>query len=172
MRLLFVFVFLLGLVSCGVKPKYYYGEVQFSSPDGKIFYGSTKSLVKRQILEKEAKIIETVKQDGQIIPTILFRKNNTNEFIASSADEDFTGGIIFEEGEDWKWTKWKYNIFLPKEKLILIGKGELLNNIIKTEKFLIDEKGEKKVKLTEELKELKKKEFTKLWNKQKTKDGE
>jgi len=118
---------------------YYYGQVSFFSPDGKLPYGKTDSAVKREVLESGARIIETVTQPGsghsmrpKEYVTELKRLKKTLVYSASDAGGTFTGTLTFKDRELKAWT---YDIKLKTGGEIK-GFGALSADGIKTEKQL------------------------------------
>lgn len=118
---------------------YYYGQVSFFSPDGKMPYGNTDSAVKREILDDGAHIIETVTQPGHShsmrpkeIVTELRRRGKTLIYDASGAGGTFAGTVTFQDPE---LKTWSYDIKLKAGGTIK-GSGKLSPQGIKTEKQL------------------------------------
>ena len=119
---------------------YYYGQVSFFSPDGKLPYGNTDSAVKREVLDGGARIIETVTQPGaghgmrpKEFVTQLKRRKKTLVYDASDAGGTFTGTVTFKEAELKTWT---YKIKLKAGGAIK-GTGWLTPEGVKTEKQLL-----------------------------------
>jgi hypothetical protein len=118
---------------------YYYGQVSFYSPDGKLPYGNTESAVKREILDGGARIIETVTQPGpshsmspEEIVTTLKRRKKTLVYDASDAGGTFTGAVVFKDPE---LKTWACDIKL-KAGGIIKGSGKILPGGIQMEKQL------------------------------------
>jgi hypothetical protein len=118
---------------------FYYGQVAFFSPNGKLPYGETEAAVRRQVLENGARIVETVTQPGRSpgmrpveIVTELKRRGRTLAYDASDAGATFTGTLTFKDAELKAWT---YDIKLKAGGTIK-GTGELTPAGIKTAKQL------------------------------------
>jgi hypothetical protein len=118
---------------------FYYGQVTFFSPDGKLPYGGTESVVKREISDNGARIVETVTQPGRApgmrqaeIVTELRRRGKTLAYDAKDAGATFTGRLIFKDAGLKAWT---YDIKL-KDGGTLTGTGELTAAGIRTAKQL------------------------------------
>lgn len=118
---------------------FYYGQVSFFSPNGKLPYGEGESAVKREILENGSRIVETVTQPGRApgmraveIVTVLKRRGKTLAYDASDAGATFSGRLIFKDASLKAWT---YDIKL-KEGGTITGTGELTPAGIKTSKLL------------------------------------
>lgn len=118
---------------------FYYGQVSFFSPNGKLPYGETESAVKREVLENGARIVETVTQPGRApgmrpveIVTELKRRGKTLAYDAADAGGTFTGRLVFKDAELKAWT---YDIKLKAGGTIK-GTGELTPAGIKTAKQL------------------------------------
>ena len=104
---------------------YYYGQVSFLSPDGKLPYNKTDSVVKRETLDGGARIIETVTQPGsghgmrpKEFVTELKRRKKTLVYDASDAGGAFTGTLTYKDPELKTWT---YNIKLKDGEAWLVG---------------------------------------------------
>jgi hypothetical protein len=118
---------------------FYYGQVSFFSPNGKLPYGETESVVKREILENGARIVETVTQPGRApgmrpaaIVTVLKRRGKTLAYYATDSGATFTGRLTFKDAGLKAWT---YDIKL-KDGGTITGAGELTPAGIKTAKQL------------------------------------
>lgn len=118
---------------------FYYGQVSFFSPDGKLPYGETESVVKREVLENGARIVETVTQPGRApgmrpveIVTELKRRGKTLAYDAKDAGGTFSGRLIFKDSGLKAWT---YDIKL-RDGGTITGTGELTPAGIKTAKQL------------------------------------
>lgn len=116
---------------------FYYGQVSFFSPDGKLPYGETESAVKREVLENGARIVETVTQPGNAhgmrpveIVTELKRRGKSLAYDAKDAGATFTGTLTFKDAELKAWT---YDIKLKAGGTIK-GTGGLSAAGIKTAK--------------------------------------
>ncbi|MDO8804145.1 MAG: hypothetical protein Q7R35_06930 [Elusimicrobiota bacterium] len=118
---------------------YYYGQVSYLSPDGKLPYNSTDSAVKREMLDGGARLIETVTQPGsghsmrpKEFVTKLKRRKKTLVYDASDSGGTFTGTLTFK---DRRLRSWTYRIKL-KDGGAIKGSGRLSPEGIKTEKQL------------------------------------
>jgi len=118
---------------------YYYGQVSFFSPDGKLPYNKTDSAVKREVLDGGARIIETVTQPGsghsmrpKEFVTELKRRKKTLVYDVSDAGATFTGTVTYKDPGLKTWT---YNIKLKAGGAIK-GSGKLSLEDIRTEKQL------------------------------------
>ncbi len=138
---------------------YYYGQVLFFSPDGKLPYGSGDSAVRREISNGGARIIETVTQPGsghsmrpKEIVTTLKRRKKTLVYDASDSGGTFSGTVAFK---DPGLTDWTYNIKL-KAGGSITGAGSLSPEGIKTEKQLA---GVRPMSVKEDLKAVSEKEY-------------
>jgi len=116
---------------------YYYGQVSFFSPDGKLPYNNTDSAVKREVLDGGARIIETVTKPGPAhgmrpkeFVTELRRRKKTLVYDVSDAGGNFTGTVTFKDAGLKTWT---YNIKLKAGGTIK-GSGGLTPEGLKTEK--------------------------------------
>lgn len=145
--------------------KYYYGEINKSSGDGKNSYGKSFSLVKRTIDAGKGIITEIAlqpprdpKKKMKDIHTILTRVGNTNEFTVTDLESTFSGKIIFEGTEEWNWHQWKYDIKLESGRK-LGGKGSVSPDGIKTEKIIYRKSGKPFIQLKEELKPITAEEY-------------
>lgn len=139
---------------------YYYGQVSFFSPDGKMPYGNTDSAVKREILDDGAHMIETVTQPGpspsmrpKEIITELKRRKKTLVYDASDAGGTFAGTVTFQ---DPQLKTWVYDIKLKAGGTIK-GAGKLLTEGIKTEKQLSG--GGRPMSVKEDLKAVSEREY-------------
>ena len=81
---------------------YYYGQVSFFSPDGKLPYGNTDSAVKREVMDGGERIVETVTQPGpghamspREFVTELKRRKKTLVYDVSDAGGTFTGSGVY-----------------------------------------------------------------------------
>jgi len=99
--------------------RYYYGPVVYSSADGKTKYARTVSLVKRETLPEDGKIIETALQPAsrpggkpEEFTAELSRMDETAVFTVTELGGSFSGTITFTGGAEWAWTKWRYDIKL------------------------------------------------------------
>ncbi len=141
---------------------YYYGEVNTTSPDGKIPYGPVKhSLVKRTIDEKGKTIIEDVMQDGKLFNTKLTQTEKNNVFSATDDAKSFSGTNTFA-GENWEWSNWTYDIEMTNGSGKIVGEGKLTSSGIETIKKFILPDGKEQVLITENLKEIAKEEYENL----------
>lgn len=120
---------------------YYFGKVEYFSPDGNLPYGKTESAVKREVLDGGARIIETVTQPGAApgvpakeIVTELKRLKKKLVYSAADAKGTFSGTVTFKDPELKSWT---YNIKLAKGGDIK-GSGSVSAEGIKTEKQLTE----------------------------------
>lgn len=118
---------------------FYYGQVSYFSPNGKLPYGETESAVKREILENGSRILETVTQPGRApgmrpvqIVTELKRRGKSLVYDAADAGATFTGRLTFKDAGLKAWT---YDIKL-KDGGTITGTGELTPAGIKTAKLL------------------------------------
>ena len=118
---------------------FYYGQVSFFSPNGKLPYGETESAVKREILDNGSRIVETVTQPGRApgmrpmeIVTQLRRRGKTLAYDATDAGATFTGRLVFKDAGLKAWT---CDIKL-KDGGTITGTGELSAAGIKTAKQL------------------------------------
>ena len=134
---------------------YYSGPATFTSGDGKP-YGSTTSLVKREVLPSRGLIVETVVQlarepgaPAREIVTTLTRRADTLVFDAADAAGTFSGTLTFD-GPDWAWTRWSYAIAL-KDGGHVTGDGRLGDDGIRTDKRVLDAKGVVTVRVAEAL---------------------
>ncbi|HCC46503.1 MAG TPA: hypothetical protein DEQ38_00040 [Elusimicrobia bacterium] len=139
---------------------YYSGQASFFSPDGRLPYGKTDSVVKREILDGGARIIETVTQPGNSpsmqpkqIVTELKRRKKTLIYAASDAGGTFSGTVTFKDGDLKSWT---YNIKLKAGGAVK-GSGKLDAEGIKTEKQLT---GGRPMLVKEDLKTISEEEYT------------
>jgi hypothetical protein len=150
MKLFFVAVMLMSLNAFSsealTNTKYYYGDINISSADGKIPYGKTVSLIKRIIEPDKKMITEIVLQPprGQEAPhdikTTLTRLESSNVFSAVDDGRTFEGTLSFE-GKEWAWNKWVYDIKL-KDGSKLQGEGALDESGIKTRKMFFNPSGQ------------------------------
>lgn len=120
---------------------YYYGQVLFFSPDGKLPYGDTDAAVKREILDGGARIVETATQPGSshgMRPketiTELKRRGETLVYDASDVGGTFFGTIVFRDPELKSWIYW----MTFKAGGAMEGSGKLSPEGIKTEKHVFD----------------------------------
>ena len=140
--------------------KYYYGEVNVTSPDGTIPYGPSKySLVKRTIDKTNGTIVEYVIQSEETFDTKLKKIDESNVFDVSDSKNTFNGQITFSGGHEWEWKNWEYDIVLSDSSGKIIGTGTLDNKGIKTEKYFTDFDGNKTAKITEVLDEINEVEY-------------
>ena len=119
---------------------YYYGQVSFFSPDGKLPYGNTDSAVKREVMDGGERIVETVTQPGpghamspREFVTELKRRKKTLVYDVSDAGGTFTGSVTYKDSGLKAWT---YDIKL-KEGGTIKGSGWLTPEGVKTEKRLL-----------------------------------
>jgi hypothetical protein len=139
------------------RTEYYYGQVVYSSADGKIEYGKTFSLVKRLIDPVAERILETVLQPSEKpggkpdeYVTELKRAGPTAVFNASDPGKTFTGTLAFSGGAAWAWTVWLYDLKFTAGGS-LKGRGELSQGAVKTEKIFTKPDGGA-TRITEDLK--------------------
>lgn len=139
---------------------YYYGEVAFFSPDGRLPYGKTEAAVKREVLDGGARIIETVTQPGnspsmppKTIVTELRRRGKKLVYAASDAGGTFTGTVTFK---DAALTSWTYNIKLKAGGTVK-GSGKLTAEGILTDKQLT---GGRPMTVKEDLKTASEEQYT------------
>lgn len=139
---------------------YYYGQVSFLSPDGKLPYNKTDSAVKREVLDGGARIIETVTQPGsghsmrpREFITELKRRKKTLVYDATDAGGTFTGTLTYKDPGLKTWT---YNIKL-KDGGTIKGSGKLSPEGIQTEKQLSG--GSRPMLVKEDLKTVSEREY-------------
>ncbi len=145
---------------------YYYGSVEFFSPDGKTPFGKTVSLIRREIKPLESKIVEAVIQPPrkpsdkpkEFIATMT-RVSDTNEFLGTDSENSFTGKLVFE-GKGWSLPRWSYDIYL-KDGSRITGTGALDSEGIKTEKLFASAAGPPTVLMKENLRAISSSEYVK-----------
>jgi hypothetical protein len=144
--------------------QFFFGDVVMTSPDGKVPYGKTVSLVKRQVNPSAKTITETIlqaprdpRQKPKDIVTTLTWVKDSNEFAVRDADGTFAGSMTFA-GADWSWNQWTYDITLTDGSR-LTGSGSLDSGGIKTEKTLLDPSGKPAVHLQEDLRSIPSEEY-------------
>jgi hypothetical protein len=89
--------------------EYYFGQVQFLGPNGKTPYGKSVSLVKREVLPAEGKIVETITEplndpDARYEERVIVftQRGQSSSFDASEVGGGLTGEMNFT-GDDWAW---------------------------------------------------------------------
>lgn len=125
--------------------RYYYGEVKYSSPDGKIPYGQTISLVKRTVNPEEYSIVEDVIQPArtpggaasEFITHIVRTDSASLVFNASDEGKTFSGTLTFS-ANDWQKNSWIYSIQLCSGGKIE-GTGTLSDQGIQTRKTFFNQ---------------------------------
>ena len=139
---------------------YYYGQVSFFSPDGKLPYNKTDSAVKREVLDGGDRIVETVTQPGsghsmrpKEFITGLKRRKKTLVYDASDAGGTFTGTVTYK---DPGLKAWAYDIKLKAGGAIK-GSGKLSPEGITTEKQLSG--GSRPMLVKEDLKTVPEREY-------------
>ena len=145
---------------------YYYGSVEFFSPDGKTPFGKTVSLIKREINPLENKIVEAVIQpprnqsdkSKEFIATMT-RVSDTNEFLGTDPEHSFTGTQVFQ-GQGWSLPLWSYDIRL-KDGGRITGTGSLDSEGIKTNKLFASAAGAPTVLMKEDLRAITSSEYAK-----------
>lgn len=137
--------------------KFYFGEVIMSSPDGKIPYGKSVSLIKRTVDPANNTISEIVlqpprdpKQKPKDINTILKRVESSNVFSAADDEKKFEGKLTFT-GSEWSWNNWTYDIKLADGSK-LDGVGVLDASGIKTQKTFYKPDGKASILIKEDVK--------------------
>lgn len=150
---------------------YYYGEVSYFSPDGRLPYGKSESAVKREILDGGARIIETVTQPGnspsmpaRTIVTELKRIRKTLAYSAADEGGTFSGKVTFKDAGLKTWT---YDIKL-KDGGAVKGSGKLTAEGISTEKQLT---GGRPMSIKEDLKTVSEEQYTAAVNSMKPARG-
>lgn len=118
---------------------YYYGSVSFLSPDGRLPYRKTETVVRREIMENGDRILETVSQPSyspsmkpEITVTELRRRGKTLVYDASDRGRTFSGTVTFRDTALMSWT---YEIKMQDGSAVT-GKGELTKERLLTEKQL------------------------------------
>jgi hypothetical protein len=140
--------------------KYYYGEVTTTSADGVVPYGPViTSLVKRIVDSKANMITEIVKQDGQTIYTELKQDGGSNSFSVADKTNMFEGVVLFNEEN---WNSWTYDIVMKNKSGKIVGTGAVNAEGITTEKYFVNSKDVKTVKIIDKLKEITEEEYNKL----------
>lgn len=144
--------------------QYYYGEVIISSPDGKIPYGKSVSLIKRTVDPANNTISEIVlqpprdpKQKPKDINTTLKRIESSNVFFASDDEKTFEGKLTFT-GSEWSWNNWTYDIKLADGSK-LDGVGVLDSAGIKTQKTFYKPDGKASILIKEDVKSISSAEY-------------
>ena len=137
---------------------YYFGQVRYSSVDGKQPYGGTTSAVMREVLAGGDRIIETVTQPGrspatpsQTFVTRITRRDHALVYDAADDEKTFTGSLTFS-GPDL--AAWAYDIKLASGALT--GSGRLTAAGIATDKTLAIARP---VRITEDLRVVTKAEY-------------
>lgn len=164
-NLIFLFILILSFNSQVFaenidKTTYYIGESKMTSPQG-IPYGSSISLIKRTILEKENKIIEDVisldlKRPCSEFITIFDVKENN--FKISDNKKTFSGDGILT-GEKWNWNGWKYDVALNNNAGFIKGEDNIINNEIIVKKEFYNKDKKVTVKFNEQFKPISKEFF-------------
>jgi len=138
---------------------YYYGEVVFFTPDGRLPYGKTESAVKREILDNGARILETVNQPApspsmppKTIVTELKRRKGL-VYDASDPGRPFTGPPPLQAAERKDLS---HNIKLKAGGTVK-GSGSLTAEGIKTAKQLT---GGRPMSVKEDLKTVSEEQYT------------
>lgn len=94
-------------------------------------------LVKREVLPRQNRIIETIYQRGTTHRTILTRIGTSHLFVATDARRSFVGTVEYRGTEAWKWRQWTYRIVLTRPGLLMIGQGQLDAKGMTTRKRLL-----------------------------------
>jgi hypothetical protein len=169
MKTLMIAALLIGSITAMASTNYYFGDVNFSSPDGKQSYGKTISLIKRTVVPSMSKIIEIAvqpsrnpkgKADKYI--TTLSRVGGSNKFLVRDEGNTFSGYMDFK-GSEWKWNNWKYNISMKSGEKIA-GEGRLDQEGLKTKKLFIGKDGKPTMQIKENLKSISETEYKKQYD--------
>lgn len=138
---------------------YYFGTVKYSSLDGRMPFGKTRSAAKREISAGGALVVETVTEPGrspsmpaQTFTTRITRRGETLVYDAADDEKTFTGTVTFSGPGLEAWT---YDIKLVKGGE-LTGSGKLTPEGLSAVKVMA---GPDEVKITEELKTVSQDEY-------------
>ena len=137
---------------------FYFGKVTYLEEGKAPAYAV--SLVKREVIPAENKIMETVveKDDekAEEYPTLLVRVGTTNSFELLIKDFPMKGVMNFS-GPEWNWDAWTYDfvLTLPHVTQLIRGTGAITAaNHVETSKvieFLAPGKNPVRIKRTEDL---------------------
>jgi hypothetical protein len=97
------------------KMQYFSGNIQVSSVDGKIPYGSSYPSISRRIVDFEGgSVNECVFQKGKLFITVMTRTGNPLIFTANDSEGSFKGVLMFG---DESLSSWSYDIevFAPNK---------------------------------------------------------
>jgi hypothetical protein len=144
--------------SAAASTEYYYGTSSTTSPDGKIAYSPpVMTLVRREILPAEKRIVETAVREGRSLVTTLERVEE-GRFAAHSSDASFDGIVEFE-GTEWRWAGWKYSLELPDGGGRIEGNGKIDGKWLEADRFFVSGSGERRARVTDRLARITAEEF-------------
>ncbi len=145
-----------------VLEEYYFGLVSHFSVDGTRLYNQSYALIRQQVdpgageirawvLKISDELLSEGLQEHQEYFLRLKRQPDTAVFVVTDQEMvDFTGAIIFTQGEDWAWTHWDYDLTLDNGGL-LRGFAELSEESLVVSKVVMSAGGHPLFRIEERL---------------------
>jgi hypothetical protein len=136
------------------KVSYYVGSTKVESADGRPL-GNMASLVKREVIPAESKIVETVlrlssKPGSEIKEVVTVLTVTGSKFTVKEKEGTFTGDGEFV-GDPWKWTTWSSTTKIPGPTGgIVKSRDKVTDRGMAVTKEVLGDDGALRVRLTED----------------------